>query len=276
MNYKIVTDSSANVLSIAQSAFSSVPLHIIVGDQDFVDDADIDLEAMQQALSSYKGKSSTACPSPSDWITAFEEADAVFCTTITSTLSGSYSSAHTAKQIYESEHPGRKVYVLDSLSTGPEITLLIEKLQELIQSGMPHEKIYQAALDYMKHTRLLFSLASVDNLARNGRVNPLLAKGVGLLGIRLIGEASAEGTLSLLDKSRGDKRAIPCLIRYLKQLHYHGGKIIIAHNHNLTAAHALKNALVEEFGIFNGYIHETRGLCSYYAEPQSLIVGFEI
>lgn len=275
MNYKIVTDSSSNVLTMAQSDFSSVPLHIIVGEQDFIDDADIDLAAMQRALSEHKGKSSTACPSPSDWIDAFGDAEAVFCTTITSALSGSYSSAHTAKQIYESEHPGRTVYVLDSLSTGPEVTLLIEKLQDLIQSGLPHGKIYQEALAYGKRTHLLFSLASLDNLAKNGRVNPLLAKGIGVLGIRIIGKASEKGTLELTDKSRGDKRAVQCIIQHLKKYHYTDGKVIIAHNSNESAAAALKNAIQQEFGKFNGYVHETRGLCSYYAEPQSLIIGFE-
>lgn len=275
MSYKIVSDSSSNLLSLDRAAFASVPLHILVGDQDFADDANIDLTAMQNALSTYKGKSSTSCPSPSDWIAAFGEADAVFCTTITSTLSGSYASAHTAKQIYESEHPGRTVYVFDSLSTGPEITLLIEKLQELILAGLPHQQIHREMLAYMEHTHLLFSLASVDNLAKNGRVNPLLAKGIGVLGIRLVGKASDEGTLSVLDKCRGDKKAIPCILRHLKALNYRDGRVIIAHNHNAPAAAALKEAIRAEFGAFHGYIHETRGLCSYYAEPQSLIVGFE-
>lgn len=275
MSFKIVTDSCANILQIDQVPFSSVPLHIIMNNKDFIDDAGIDLEAMQYELSTCKGKSSTSCPSPSDWLNAFGDSQTVFCTTITSGLSGSYASACTAKQMYESEHPGRAVYVLDSLSTGPEVALLIEKLQELVLSGLPREKINLEARAYMKRTHLLFSLASLDNFARNGRVNPILAKGIGILGIRVVGKASDEGTLEVLNKVRGDKKAIRCVIRHMKDFHYMGGKIVIAHNHNEPVVEELKQAIVEEFGEFNGYVHETRGLCSYYAEPQSVLVGFE-
>ena len=86
MNYKIVADSSSNILSLDQANFTSVPLHILVGEHEFVDDEQIDLVSMQNALSSHKGKSSTSCPSPGDWEAAFEDAETVFCVTITSEL----------------------------------------------------------------------------------------------------------------------------------------------------------------------------------------------
>lgn len=275
MDYRIVADSSANILEVEGIPFSSAPLHIIVNNRDFADDANIDLSDMQHELSACKGKSSTSCPSLSEWIGAFGDSEIIFCITITSGLSGSYDSACAAKQIYEGGHPGRIVYVLDSLSTGPEMTLLVEKLRELILSGLPHEEIYREALAYMKRTHLLFALASLENFARNGRVNPILAKGMGILGIRVVGKASDEGTLEMLNKVRGNKKSIQCIIRHMKALQYAGGRIVIAHNHNEPFAEELKNAIAEEFGEMNGYIHETRGLCSYYAEPLSLLIGFE-
>ena len=135
MKMKIVADSSANLLALPDIDFGIVPLHVIVGENDYVDDDKIDLTAMQEDLSSYKGKTSTSSPSPHEWENAFGDADVVFCITITSTLSGTYNSAVIAKDIYEQNHAGRKVYVLDSLSTGPEIALFIEKIAELIKAG---------------------------------------------------------------------------------------------------------------------------------------------
>ena len=130
MKMKIVADSSANLLALPDIDFGIVPLHVIVGENDYVDDDKIDLTAMQEDLSSYKGKTS---PSPHEWENAFGDADVVFCITITSSLSGTYNSAVIAKDIYEQNHAGRKVYVLDSLSTGPEIALFIEKIAELVR-----------------------------------------------------------------------------------------------------------------------------------------------
>ena len=84
MEHIIVADSSANLTSLGEVPFASVPLHIVVGSDTFVDDPSVDIAAMQRALKAYKGPSSTSCPSPEDWLRAFGDADVVFCVTITS------------------------------------------------------------------------------------------------------------------------------------------------------------------------------------------------
>ncbi len=275
MKFKIAADSSANIFKMKGIEFEAVPLHVLVGKKDFTDDKNVDLDEMQEALSEYKGKTSTSCPSPEEWQSAFGDADVVFCVTITSVLSGANASANTAKEMYESEYPGRRVYIFDSLSTGPEMILIIEKIKELVLAGEDSESINSKVLDYMKHTHLYFSLASVENFAKNGRINPILAKGVGLLGIRLVGQASDEGNLELLNKCRGDKKSIECIIRHMKDCGYKNGKVIIAHNRNKEGAAALKDAIIKEFATEDIRINRTKALCSYYAEPKSILVGFE-
>lgn len=275
MRYKIVTDSSANVQSLDGVDFASVPLHILVGDKDYVDDKNVDLDAMQADLTAYKGKTSTSCPSAEEWRSAFGDAEVIFCTTITSKLSGSNVTANVAKQMYENEHPDRTVYVIDSLTTGPEMALLIEKLRDLILSGMDHSEIYRKIGLYMKKTHIFFELASVYNLAKNGRINPLLAKGLGILGIRIVATGSEEGTIQTLEKCRGEKRALRCIVQHMKSCGYSTGKIVIAHFNNEAGALDLKERIIEEFGSFNGYIHRTGALCAYYAEPESVLIGFE-
>ncbi len=71
-------------------------------------------------LRTYKGRTSTSCPNISDWLTAYEGADEVYVVTITGTLSGAYNAALLAGEEYEQNHEGARVFVLDSLSTGPE------------------------------------------------------------------------------------------------------------------------------------------------------------
>ena len=275
MHCKIVSDSSSNIYALDAVDYASVPLHVLIGDQDFTDDRNADPEAMQQALDAYKGKTSTSCPNAGEWLDAFGSADVVFCVTITSKLSGANSSAMMAKQMYEQEHPGRRVHVFDSLSTGPEMALLIDRLRTLILDGLNPEHIYQQAREYLQKTRLFFSLASLDNMAKNGRVNPLLAKGISFLGIRVIGRASEDGVLQPLGKARGDKTAVASLVAHMKEQGYAKGRVIIAHNRCKATAEALKERILKDFGAFNGIIHSTGVLCSYYAEPQSVLVGFE-
>ena len=77
-NRKIVADSSANLLKLQSIAFDAAPLKIITADREFVDNAALDLEAMIDYFSGYKGKSQTSCPNPEDWLSAFGDAEEVF------------------------------------------------------------------------------------------------------------------------------------------------------------------------------------------------------
>jgi len=274
MKYKIVSDSAADNLTLDAVPFFSVPLHIIIDQEDFVDNVDVDIPRMEAALSSCKG-SSTACPGTEDWIRAFENAENVFCVTITSALSGSYASAQAAKMEYEELYPDRRVYLIDSLSTGPEMLLIIEKLQKLILAELEGDDIYREVQSYTQHTHLLFSLESLENLAKNGRVNKAVAKLAGLLGIRVVGKASPKGELEILTKCRGEQRSIQCLIKHMKDLGYTDGRVRIAHNQNEEAAQNLMREIKAAFPVSDIQIRTTRALCSYYAEKGGLLVGFE-
>jgi len=275
MRFKIVADSSADVLSLAKVEYASVPLKITIGDETYVDDEALDLEGMRQALRAYKGRTTTACPSPEDWTTAFDNADRVFCVTITSTLSGCCNSARLAARDYEAAYPDRKVFVIDTLSTGPEMALVIDKLEEMILAGMAYEDICKKIMSYLSTTRLMFILQSVRNLANNGRVSPAVAALVGLLGIRIVGRASDRGDLQPMTKSRGDKRALNDLISSMKELGYQGGRVLIHHCDNLPNAEKLKQKLLELNPQTDVCISSAGGLCSYYAEDGGLLIGFE-
>ena len=275
MQYKIIADSSADMLTLADVPFASVPLTIRAGEQIFVDDANCDVPAMSRYLMSYKGKSSTACPSTQDWVDAFGDAEQVFCVTITSGLSGSCNSARIAGEEYMEAHPGRRVHVVDTLSAGPELRLVVEKLRELILAGRSFDEIVSEIEAYHTRCFLLFSLQSLHNFVANGRVSPALGALVGLLGIRVVGRASTEGTLEPLAKVRGDRKALQEILSRMKELGWKGGKVRITHNENPAMASALRDALTSLHEKLDVTIERCRGLCSFYAELGGLLVGFE-
>ena len=47
--------------------------------------------------------------------------------TITGAMSGSYRSACAAKDMIAEDYPDKKIYVMDSMSTGPELMLLTRR-----------------------------------------------------------------------------------------------------------------------------------------------------
>ena len=275
MNYKIVADSSSDVLTLDSVPFANVPLVIHAGKKTFVDDENCDVSAMTEYMLTYKGKSSTACPGTQNWLDAFGDAENVFCVTLTSGLSGSYNSARIAAEEYMAAHPGRRVHVVDTLSAGPELRLVVEKLQELILAKTPFDEIVTEIETYHKRSFLVFSLQSLHNFVANGRVSPALGALVGLLGIRVVGKASEQGTLEPLSKVRGDKKALNEIVRIMKELGWNGGRVRIAHNENAAMADPLAAALRAVHDKLDVAIERCRGLCSYYAEKGGLLVGFE-
>ena len=272
---KIIADSSSDMVSFDQIPFCSAPLKIITANKEYTDNIELNVEEMVDDLLKYSGKSSTACPSPDDWLSAFGDSEYIFCVTITSNLSGSYNSACTAKGLYEEQYPDRKVHVIDTLSTGPEMQLIIEKIAELLKDGKEFDDIIQEISEYSKHTGLIFMLESMKNLANNGRVNPIVAKAAGLLGIRIVGKASDVGTLEVMEKCRGEKKALPAIVQKMREIGYKDGKVIIDHCFNPDAAQKLKELILENFQNAKIIIGKCRGLCSFYAEKGGLLIGFE-
>lgn len=270
---RIVVDSSANMAG--EPAVFSVPLKIITDTKEYIDDVNLNTAAMVWDLKAYTGTSSTACPSPQDWLDAFGDAPYVFCIAITGNLSGSCNAANIAKADYEQAFPDRKVCVIDSLSTGGEMELIAEKLWELIEAEHSYEDICAAIREYQNHTGLMFMLESMQNLANNGRVSKIAAKAAGLLGIRVVGKASDIGTLEPLDKCRGEKKAIAALADYMVCFGYEGGKMRISHCLNLAAAESLQTNILAAFPGADVQIRPTGGLCSFYAEKGGMIIGFE-
>lgn len=272
MNYKIIADSSAN---LQDGTFVSVPLKIITGDREFVDDASLDIPQMATYLSGYKRKTSTACPGVQDYLAAFGNAELVFCYTITSNLSGSYNAARLAKIDYEAQHPGRKVIVVDTLSAGPEIRMQMEQLARWLDAGEDPLTLEGKISDYGAHTGLMFSLESLQNLANNGRVSPLVAKLAGVLGIRVVGRASNHGTLEPQDKCPGEKKALSKVFLRMREQGYQGGRVRIDHCLNEAAAKALRERILEQYPTAQVTIGQTGGLCTFYAEIGGLMIGFE-
>lgn len=274
-NIKIVTDSSCDIFELDGVAFATAPLKIITSEKEFVDDESLDIKEMVDHLQAHRGRSKTSCPNVGDWLSSFGDAERIFCITITSTLSGSYNAAMIAKREYEEAHPSRRVFVMDSLSTGPEISLIVYRIRERMLEGWSFDKICEDIFEYRKRTGLFFILESMKNLANNGRVSPLVAKMAGLLGIRLVGKASEVGDLEPISKCRGEAKALETVVQQLKLAGFKGGKILITHCLNEKAGNALTELIRSEFSKAQVALEKCRGLCSFYAEKGGLLIGFE-
>lgn len=275
MKRKIVADSSCDIWELNGVDFAVAPITISTDNKHYVDNQELDVHLMSEELAKYKGVSHTACPSVGSWLDCYEGYDEVFVVTLTGAMSGTYNSAMTAKGIYEEENENVKVHVFDSLSTGPEMRLLIEKLKEMIEEDLTFEEIVEKGQDYLNHTRLFFALKSLHNFAMNGRVSKAVASAIGVLNISIFATASEEGTIQQISKCRGEKKVVKSMIEHLENAGYHGGKVRISHADNLKLAHNVRDKILELYPHADIIVYPMGGLCTYYAEIGGLLVGCE-
>ena len=274
MSYVIVSDSSSNMYALEGINYTTVPMKV-VGAKEYVDTPELDLAGMVADLKEFKGKSGSSCPNVQEWVDAFGEADQVYGVTISRNLSGSYNSAMQAAEVYMEANPGKKVYIFDSFSAGPEMAMIAEKIGEYATAGCDFDTVISKVKEYQNHVHTLFCLESLTNLARNGRVNPAVAKIAGVLGIRVIGDANM-GQITPIHKVRGHKKAMQTIVEMMEERGFYDGALIrVAACFAESQANDLKALVLAKWPNARFAIESTRGLCSFYAEVGGLIIGIE-
>ena len=274
MSYMIVSDSSSNIFAIDGVKYGTVPMKV-VGAKEYVDTPELDLAGMVADLKEFKGKSGSSCPNVQEWIDAFGDADEIYGVTISRNLSGSYNSAMQAAETYMEANPGKKVHIFDSFSAGPEQAMIIDKIAACVAEGCDFETVIAKVEEYQNNTHILFCLESLTNLARNGRVNPAVAKIAGVLGIRVIGDAQL-GQIVPIHKVRGHKKAMQTIVDMMEGYGFCDGALIrVAHCFGEAQANDLKALVLNKWPNTRFVIEHTTALCSFYAEAGGLMIGIE-
>ena len=146
---------------------------------------------------------------------------------------------------------------------------------ELAEQGLPFEDLCAELQVCQKNTRLCFTLEHFDNLVNNGRMPPLAGTLLQTLGIRIVAEATAEGTIRVAKKARGEAhtaRAIAQLMSDAKDCT--GSHVIITHCQNPEGAERLRNAILDRLPVKAVEVLPCRGLTSFYAMDKGLILSY--
>lgn len=287
MSWAIVADSSCNLRSWKPQApdttFVSVPLTIHVGGEEFIDDANLDVAELNRAVAQESQASSSSCPSVGVWAEEFRGADNVVAITISANLSGSYEAANTARTMVLDEFmrdhagimTGKNIFILNSRATGGKMELIVELLDRYLTTNPSFDDVvaYLEKLDAA--STVVFSLSSFDNLVKNGRMPRLAGSIASKLNIRMLGTASAEGTIKIVGPTRGEKKMYRKTIEVMASDGYHGGLVYIDHVDNEKSANELKALIEAQWPQAEVHILPCGGLCSYYAEESGLIIGYE-
>jgi DegV family protein with EDD domain len=204
-NTAIVLDSTADFPE-ARERFPSwrvVPLYVRFGDESYRDYVDLGPREFYARLRA-GASATTSQPTPGDFLAAYEELAAferVYSLHISSRFSGTFESAERA-----AGELGDRVRPVDTESASLGIALLALGIQRRLARGTSDEEIEELIARFRRDVHLLFTVDTLEYLARGGRIGRAQAWAGELLSIKPI-LAIAGGEIVPVKRVRGNRKA---------------------------------------------------------------------
>ncbi|HEY0414944.1 MAG TPA: DegV family protein [Gaiellaceae bacterium] len=207
-NTAVVLDSTADFPEAPDRFpnFRVVPLYVRFGDESFRDYVDIDPQRFYARLESAPELPTTSQPTPADFLAVYEDLvpryERVLSLQISSTLSGTFASAQTAAQ----ELARDTVRVIDTRTVSASLALLAIGVQRRLERGTTDEEVDAFVARHARDHRLLFTVNTLEYLARGGRIGKAAAFAGNLLNVKPI-LTIRDGEVVPLKRVRGNQKA---------------------------------------------------------------------
>jgi DegV family protein with EDD domain len=206
-NAAIVLDSTADFPD-APDRFPNwrvVPLYVRFGAESFRDYVDIGPAEFYERLRTSDELPTTSQPTPQDFLAAYEELggyERVFSLHVSAKLSGTFASAESA-----AAESGGRVRVIDTATASAAIAMLGLAIQRRLEAGTTDEEVDALVDRFKRESGLIFTLDTLEFLARGGRIGRASSWAGQLLHIKPILTLS-EGEVLPLKRVRGNRKAI--------------------------------------------------------------------
>ena len=206
-NTAIVLDSTADFPD-AQDSFPNwrvVPLYVNFGTESFKDGVDLTASAFYERLRTAPELPTTSQPTPGDFLAAYEELgsyERLLSVHIAARLSGIFQSAGTA----DAQLGDGRVHTIDSESPSVAISMLALAIQRRLERGTTDEEIDTLVQRYVREHGLLFTVDTLEFLARGGRIGRAKAFAGQLMNVKPI-LSIREGEVLPVKRVRGNRKA---------------------------------------------------------------------
>ena len=206
-NTAIVVDSTADFPEATERFpnWRVVPLYVRFGDESFRDYVELSPEQFYARLRTAPQTPSTSQPTPGDFLATYQDLSAyerILSVHIAEKLSGTIGSARSAAL----EFGGQRVRTIDSESASAAIAMLGLAIQRRLERGTTDEEVDALVERYRREAGLLFTVDTLEYLARGGRIGRARAWAGELLNIKPI-LSIADGEVLPVKRVRGNRKA---------------------------------------------------------------------
>jgi DegV family protein with EDD domain len=207
-NTAIVVDSTADFPD-AHERFPNwrvVPLYVNFGTESYKDGVDLTAGEFYERLRASSELPTTSQPTPGDFLAVYEELaatyDRILSVHLASTLSGTFQSASTAAE----ELGGGRVRTIDSASASVATSLLGLAIQRRLERGTTDDEVDALFERYKSKHGMLFTVDTLEFLARGGRIGRAKAFAGQLMNVKPI-LSIRDGEVVPVKRVRGNKKA---------------------------------------------------------------------
>ncbi len=206
-NTALVLDSTADFPD-AQIRFPNmrvVPLYVRFGEESFRDYVELDPHDFYTRLQKAPELPTTSQPTPQDFLTTYHALsgyERIYSLHISSRLSGTFQSASLA-----AEDEGDRIRLVDTESASVGIGMLALGIQDLLERGTTDEEVEALAARYRTEAGLLFTVDTLEFLAKGGRIGRARALAGSLLHVKPI-LTITDGEVVPLTRARGRQKAL--------------------------------------------------------------------
>lgn len=202
-NTAIVLDSTADFPDAAQRFpnWRVVPLYVNFGTESYRDGVDMTAQEFYRRLPSANPMPTTSQPTPADFKAAYDELggyERILAITIAASLSGTFQSAGLAAD--------ERVRTIDSDTASAGIAMLAFAIQRRLDRGTTDEEVDALVERYKQAHGLLFTVDTLEFLARGGRIGRAKAFAGELLNVKPI-LSIRDGEVIPVKRVRGNRKA---------------------------------------------------------------------
>ncbi|MFD2760122.1 DegV family protein [Lentibacillus juripiscarius] len=281
MRIQLMTDGGADIPKRLRSALdvTVVPLYLHFPNQQYKTGVTIDAETFHQKLAETEELPRSSAPSPNDFYEAYKQADPdipIIMLSLTKGLSSTFENAVAAKEMLLEEEPGREIEVINTKTASCGIALLLAETKAKLDEGYSYQELVSHLHERVEQTATLFVLKTLENLILGGRLDKVKGTIAKTLNIKLLLQASNEGTIEVAEKARGDRKAIR---RFVEQIgewttNTKDKIIVMSHCNAEERAEKVLESIKDRYAFKEAYLAEMGPLISTYAGEGGLVISF--
>jgi DegV family protein with EDD domain len=214
-NTAIVLDSTSDYPEAAarRDGFENlrvVPLHVIFkepgGDDDVLDHVGIDTHDFYERLSRAAQLPTTSQPTPGEFLRVYEELgeyERIYSLHLSSKLSGTYASAVQAAGMAGAD----RFRLVDAETASLAVALLARAIERRLARGTTDAELEELIDRFKEENRVVFTVATLENLQKGGRIGKAQALAGSLLSVRPILSVD-DGVIVPVGRVRGRQKAL--------------------------------------------------------------------